>query len=61
MTMKLTQLRTYWDAEEAYCIVAFLDELRAALWDIYGDEIIEAQQAAYLAQMDLPFNDDIEF
>jgi len=63
MTMKLTQLRTYWDADDAYCVIAFLDELRDALWDMYGDEIIEAQQATHLAsnQTELSFDDDIEF
>ena len=39
MTMKLTSLTTHWDASEAYCIIAFLDELRESLMATYGDDI----------------------
>lgn len=63
MSMKLTLLRTFWEADDAYCIISFLDELRDALWETYGTEIKEAQHAMYLksTQMDLPFDDEIEF
>lgn len=63
MTMKVTRLYTYWNADDAWCVISFLDELRDALWEIYGPEIIEAQQAMHLAsqQTDLPFDDEIEF
>lgn len=44
MSMKLSQLRTYWDADDAYLIISFLDELRDVLWATYGAEIIEQQQ-----------------
>lgn len=44
MSMKLTQLRTYWDAEDAHLIISFLDGLKEVLWDTYGNEIIEQQQ-----------------
>ena len=33
MSMKLSQLRTYWDAEDAHLIISFLDELKEVLWD----------------------------
>lgn len=46
MSMKFTQLRTHWTADDAYCVIAFLDELRDLLWDSYGDQIIEMQQQA---------------
>ena len=61
--MKVTRLYTYWDADDAHRVIGFLDELRDALWETYAAEIIEAQQAMYLAsrQTDLPFDDDIEF
>ena len=45
MTMRLTQLRTYWEANEASAIIDFLDELKDVLWTVYGDEIIEQRQA----------------
>jgi len=41
-----TQLRTHWTADDAYCVIEFLDELRDVLWDSYGDQIIEMQQQA---------------
>jgi len=44
MSMKLSQLRTYWNADDAYLIISFLDELKEMLWDTYGSEIIEQQQ-----------------
>ena len=42
MTMKFTQLRTYWDAGEAQTVIAFLDELREVLLTVYADEISES-------------------
>ncbi len=65
--MKITRLRTHWDAEEAYMVIEFLTELNDLLWQTYGDKIIEHQQslaeAAYLEshQTKLPFDDPIEF
>ena len=44
MTMQLSQLRTYWNADDAQLIIAFLDELRDTLWATYGAEIIKHQQ-----------------
>lgn len=41
MSMKITKLRTYWDAGEAENFIAFLDDLRDAMWDIYYDDIAE--------------------
>ncbi len=32
MSMKLSQLRTYWSADDAHLIISFLDELRETLW-----------------------------
>lgn len=46
MTMRFTQLTTYWNADDANTVIEFLDELREVLWATYGDEIIEMRQAA---------------
>ena len=46
MSMKLTRLTTYWTAEEADTVVAFLDELRDMLWETYGDQIIRIRRDA---------------
>lgn len=66
MSMKLTQLSTFWDADDAYTIIAFLDELRDVLWTVYGDEIIERQQALHQEDNnqedqsdEIPFDDDL--
>ncbi len=44
MSMKLSQLRTYWTADDAHLILSFLDEVKDVLWATYGAEIIEQQQ-----------------
>ena len=63
MTMKLSQIKTHWTADEAYLVISFLDELRDLVWESYGDEIIAAEQARVdeARQTDLVFDDDIEF
>jgi hypothetical protein len=44
--MKLTQLTTHYNADEAYTVIEFLDRLREILWAAYGEEIIEMLKAA---------------
>jgi len=39
MSMKITRVRTYWDAGEACTVIEFLDLLRNQLWDHYGEQI----------------------
>ena len=46
MSMKLTQLPTHYNADEAHTVIEFLDQLREILWAAYGEEIIEMLQAA---------------
>ena len=43
MTMRFSHLKTHWNADDAYAIIAFLDELRDALWETYEIDIIEDQ------------------
>ena len=65
--MKVTRLYTHWDAEQAHTVIAFLDELRDQLCEIYGDQIAamlhEASTGSKTAeqQTELDFNDDIGF
>ena len=63
MTMKLTQLKTYWDADDAFAVILLLDELRDVLWTAYGDEIIKLQLEKQNQddQLDPGFNDEIGF
>ena len=46
MTMNITPLTTYWNADDAHLVITFLDELREVLWTTYGEEISEMRQAA---------------
>ena len=67
MTMKVTRLYTHWDAEQAHTVIAFIDELRDQLCDIYGDQIMEMLRAASAdnlaeeQQSELDFDEDIDF
>jgi hypothetical protein len=62
--MKITKITTHWDADDAYLMISFLDQLRDLLWDTYADQI--AQSYAELAELDarqteFPFDEKIEF
>lgn len=67
MSMKVTRLYTYWTAEEAYTVIAFLDVLRDQLLETYGDAVIDmlrdasANPARHKEQIEFEFDDDIEF
>lgn len=65
MTMKLMQLRTHWNADDAYAVISFLDELRDMLWATYGDDIIAMQRDAATPHADdadaCDINDNIPF
>ncbi len=60
MSMKLAYLRTYFDADEAYCIIEFLEEVKELLWATYGAEIIERQQRYAQQTSDIDTTDDAE-
>ena len=67
MTMNVTRLTTYWSIDEAATVIEFLDILRDALWETYGEHINEMHYEAYLNaiqdpnQYEFEFNDDIPF
>jgi hypothetical protein len=67
MSMKIMKLPAYWDAADAELVISFLDDLRDLLVDTYGDEIIDMHQrmaessALNEDQIELPFNDPLEF
>ena len=63
--MKILKITTHWTPEEADCVYQFLDELKEALWQSYGEDILhmyqtiqDEQQAANEA---CDFNDEIPF
>ena len=67
MTMKVTRLTTYWTLDEAATAIDFLDRLRDALWETYGEQITTMHREAYdnrnqhIDQCELGFDDDIPF
>ena len=67
MTMNVTRLTTYWTIDEAATAIEFLDILRDALWETYGEQITEMHREAYdnrfqdINQCELGFDDDIPF
>jgi len=67
MTMKVTRLTTYWTIDEAATAIDFLDRLRDALWETYGEKITEMHREAHdnrfqdINQCELGFDDDIPF
>ena len=67
MTMKVTRLTTYWTLAEAATAIDFLDILRDALWETYGEQITTMHREAYdnriqdFNQCELGFDDDIPF
>ena len=67
MTMNVTRLTTYWSIDEAATAIEFLDLLRDALWETYGEQITEMHREAYdtrfqdINQGELGFDDDIPF
>ena len=67
MTMKVTRLTTYWTLDEAATVIDFLDMLRDALWETYGEQITEMHREACdnriqdINQREPEFDDDIPF
>ena len=67
MTMNVTRLTTHWSLEEAATAIDFLDTLRDALWETYGEHITKMHRDAYddqiqdTNQREFEFNDDIPF
>ena len=67
MTMKVTRLTTYWTVDEAATVIDFLDGLRDALWETYGEKITQMHREDYdnraqdINQCELGFDDDIPF
>ena len=45
--MKTLRVTTYWTPEQADCVYQLLDELKAAVWSSYGEEITEMHKAIW--------------
>ena len=56
----------YWSPEQALAVYEWLDALREQVLERYGEQITEQMRREYaeqqaLAQLELPFNDEIPF
>jgi len=67
MSMKVTRLQNHWSSAEAWTVIEFLDQLRDALWEDYGDQVTQmlweevAEQDSDDSQLELGFDDEIPF
>lgn len=67
MTMKVTRLTTYSSIDEAATVIDFLDRLRDALWETYGEQITrmhredDENRIQNINQCEPGFDDDIPF
>jgi hypothetical protein len=67
MAMNTTRLTMYWTVGEAATAIDFLDTLRDALWETYGEQITRMYQEVYdepvrnINQYEFEFDDDIPF
>jgi hypothetical protein len=67
MTMRLTQLATHWEPDEALAMIQLLDQLKEQLWSVYAEEIICQEYASQKhrtldeEQLVLDFDDPIPF
>lgn len=65
--MRLTQLPTHWEPDEALAMIQFLDQLKELLWSAYGEEIVRQEYTEQKhrkldeEQLALEFEDPIQF
>ena len=63
--MKILKITTHWSAEEAEGIYQLLDELKDAIWQSYGEDILEMHKTMQLEKQDgseyLGPNDELPF
>jgi len=63
--MKILRITTHWSAEEAECIYQLLDELKEAIWQSYGEDILEMHKIRQLEKQASDgledFNDETPF
>jgi hypothetical protein len=67
MSMHTTRLTTHWNVAEAATAIEFLDLLRDALWQTYGEQIDAMHREAHdqakheSQQVELELDDEIPF
>ncbi len=50
--MKTLKITTHWTPEEADCIDQFLDDFKQALWQYYGEDIVQMHKTIHAQQQE---------
>jgi len=50
--MKILKITTHWSTEEAESIYQLLDEFKDAIWQSYGEDILEMHETMRLEKQD---------
>jgi len=63
--MKILKITTHWSAEEADCVYQLLDAFKEAIWQSYGEEILQMVETMRVEQRTSEehedFNDEMPF
>ena len=62
--MKTLKTVTHWTAEDAGCIYQLLDDLKSAVWESYGEDILKMHKGIRAEQDNkesIEFNDELPF
>lgn len=63
--MKILKITTHWTPEEADCVYQLLDDLKEAIWQRYGEDILDRYKTIQDEQQaeheECDFNDEIPF
>ncbi len=63
--MKILKITTHWSAEEAEGIYQLLDEFKDAIWQGYGEDILEMHETMRIKKQGSDeyedFNDELPF
>ena len=55
--MKILRITTHWSAEEAEYVYQLLDEFKEAIWQSYGEDILEMHK---IRQLEKQASDELE-
>jgi len=50
--VKTLKITTHWTPEEASCIYQFLDDFKEALWQCYGEDIVQMHKTIHAEQQE---------
>jgi len=50
--MRVLKVTTHWTPEEADCIDRFLNDIKQALWQCYGEDIVQMHKTIHAQQQE---------